>query len=107
MNNIRVRFAPSPTGYLHIGGMRTALYNYLFARKMDGACILRIEDTDQNREVEGAAENLVKVLHELGIDFRESTHLTHNLRDLSSTQNTLKDCLMKTKHITAFAARKP
>ncbi|HHV36292.1 MAG TPA: glutamate--tRNA ligase [Candidatus Cloacimonetes bacterium] len=72
MNNIRVRFAPSPTGYLHIGGMRTALYNYLFARKMDGACILRIEDTDQNREVEGAAENLVKVLHELGIDFSES-----------------------------------
>lgn len=72
MNDIRVRFAPSPTGYLHIGGMRTALYNYLFAKRMNGACILRIEDTDQNREVEGAAESLVKVLHELGIDFSES-----------------------------------
>jgi len=72
MNQIRVRFAPSPTGYLHLGGLRTALYDFLFARAMQGTCILRIEDTDQSREVPGAMENLIQVLHELGIDFDES-----------------------------------
>ena len=51
---VRVRFAPSPTGPLHLGGVRTALYNYLFAKKMNGKFILRIEDTDQNRFVPGA-----------------------------------------------------
>ena len=51
---VRVRFAPSPTGPLHIGGVRTALYNYLFAKKNGGDFILRIEDTDQNRLVPGA-----------------------------------------------------
>jgi len=51
---VRVRFAPSPTGPLHIGGVRTALYNYLFAKKNGGTFILRVEDTDQNRYVEGA-----------------------------------------------------
>ena len=51
---VRVRFAPSPTGPLHMGGIRTALYNYLFAKKNNGDFILRIEDTDQNRYVEGA-----------------------------------------------------
>ncbi|MEO6691442.1 MAG: glutamate--tRNA ligase family protein, partial [Saprospiraceae bacterium] len=54
--NIRVRFAPSPTGYLHIGGLRTALFNYLFAKHNHGTFILRIEDTDQTRKVEGAVE---------------------------------------------------
>jgi glutamyl-tRNA synthetase len=53
MPQVRVRFAPSPTGPLHIGGVRTALYNYLFARKNNGTFILRIEDTDQVRFVEG------------------------------------------------------
>lgn len=72
INETRVRFAPSPTGYLHIGGLRTALYNYLFAKSQGGDLILRIEDTDKNREVEGAAENLISTLHELGIDFDES-----------------------------------
>ena len=51
---VRVRFAPSPTGPLHIGGVRTALFNYLFAKQRGGEFILRIEDTDQNRYVEGA-----------------------------------------------------
>ena len=51
---VRVRFAPSPTGALHIGGVRTALFNYLFAKKHGGDFLLRIEDTDQNRYVEGA-----------------------------------------------------
>lgn len=72
MTPVRVRFAPSPTGYLHIGGLRTALYDYLFARSMQGKCILRIEDTDQSREVAGAAQNLIDTLHQLGIDFDES-----------------------------------
>lgn len=59
---VRVRFAPSPTGYLHIGSLRTALYNYLFAKKHGGKFILRIEDTDQNRLVADATEKLVKTL---------------------------------------------
>ena len=53
-SNVRVRFAPSPTGPLHIGGVRTALYNYLFAKKHNGTFVLRIEDTDQTRFVENA-----------------------------------------------------
>ncbi|WP_261788710.1 glutamate--tRNA ligase family protein, partial [Kingella denitrificans] len=56
MREVRVRFAPSPTGALHIGGVRTALYNYLLARQQKGTMILRIEDTDQNRYVPGAEE---------------------------------------------------
>lgn len=68
---VRVRFAPSPTGYLHVGGLRTALFNYLFARKHGGTLILRIEDTDRNRFVEGAAERLMESLHGLGISYDE------------------------------------
>lgn len=71
MNNIRVRFAPSPTGYLHVGGLRTALYNYLFARKNNGKFILRIEDTDRNRYMEGAVENLIEALKWCGLEFDE------------------------------------
>lgn len=65
--SVRVRFAPSPTGGLHIGGIRTALYNYLFAKKNNGTFILRIEDTDQNRFVEGAEEYIVEALNWFGI----------------------------------------
>ena len=70
--SVRVRFAPSPTGYLHVGGLRTALYNYLFARHHNGKCILRIEDTDRTRFVENATENLIKYLKWAGIEFDES-----------------------------------
>lgn len=70
---IRVRFAPSPTGPLHIGGVRTALYNYLFARKHGGKLILRIEDTDQNRYVEGAEDYIIESLNWCGIRFDESS----------------------------------
>jgi glutamyl-tRNA synthetase len=70
--NIRVRFAPSPTGPLHIGGVRTALYNYLFARKHHGTMILRIEDTDQNRFVPGAEKYIVDSLSWCGLEFDES-----------------------------------
>ena len=69
MNKIRVRFAPSPTGYLHIGSLRTALYNFLFAKKEQGDFLLRIEDTDQKRFVEGAEENLLKTLKWAGINW--------------------------------------
>jgi len=74
MNNkeIRVRFAPSPTGPLHIGGVRTALYNYLFARKNGGKMILRIEDTDQTRFVEGAEKYINEAFAWCGIEFDES-----------------------------------
>ncbi|MCK5458030.1 MAG: glutamate--tRNA ligase, partial [Melioribacteraceae bacterium] len=67
----RVRFAPSPTGYLHVGGLRTALYNYLFAKKNGGEFILRIEDTDRNRFVEGAVENLIETMNWVGLDYDE------------------------------------
>ncbi|GBD86697.1 glutamate--tRNA ligase [bacterium BMS3Abin03] len=67
----RVRFAPSPTGYLHIGGLRTALYNYLFARNTNGKFILRIEDTDRKRYIEGAVENLLNTLKWVGLDYDE------------------------------------
>ena len=61
--NIRVRFAPSPTGPLHMGGVRTALYNYLFAKANSGKFILRIEDTDRTRFVEGAEDYIVEALN--------------------------------------------
>ncbi len=72
MDKVRVRFAPSPTGALHIGGVRTALYNYLFARKMEGAFILRIVDTDQTRYVDGAERYIIEALNWLGLNFDES-----------------------------------
>jgi glutamyl-tRNA synthetase len=72
---IRVRFAPSPTGPLHIGGVRTALYNYLFAKNMGGKMVLRIEDTDQNRYVPGAEEYIIESLNWCGIRFDEGVHV--------------------------------
>ncbi|HRT67749.1 MAG TPA: glutamate--tRNA ligase family protein, partial [Bacteroidota bacterium] len=72
---VRVRFAPSPTGYLHVGGLRTALYNYLFAKHNKGKIILRIEDTDRTRFVEGAMENLIRSLSWAGIEFDEGPHI--------------------------------
>ena len=68
---VRVRFAPSPTGPLHIGGVRTALYNYLFARQHDGEFIFRIEDTDSNRFVPGAEEYILEAFRWLGLKFDE------------------------------------
>ncbi len=72
MSKVRVRFAPSPTGPLHIGGIRTALYNYLFARKTGGTFILRIEDTDQTRYVEGAEQYILNALKWCGLELDES-----------------------------------
>ncbi|MEP7220801.1 MAG: glutamate--tRNA ligase, partial [Bacteroidota bacterium] len=72
---VRVRFAPSPTGMLHVGSLRSGLYNYLFARHMGGTCILRIEDTDQTRYVEGAEQNIFEMFRWTGIEFDEGPHI--------------------------------
>lgn len=68
---IRTRFAPSPTGYLHIGGLRTALYTWLLAKHSGGECVLRIEDTDQTRFVPGATESFIRSLNNMGLEFDE------------------------------------
>lgn len=68
---VRTRFAPSPTGYMHVGNLRTALYTYLIARHADGTFILRIEDTDQSRQVEGAVEVIYKTMAECGLTHDE------------------------------------
>ena len=71
-NKVRVRFAPSPTGGLHLGGVRTVLYNYLFAKQHGGDFILRIEDTDQSRFVPGAEEYILECLRWCGLEPDES-----------------------------------
>ena len=68
---IKVRFAPSPTGNLHVGGLRTALYNYLYARKVGGKLILRIEDTDQTRKVDSSIPKMISTFKKLNIQFDE------------------------------------
>lgn len=75
MTDVRVRFAPSPTGRLHVGGLRTALFNYLFAKRHGGRFILRIEDTDQERFVEGAEDGIIEMLHWAGLVPDEGPHL--------------------------------
>ena len=75
---VRVRFAPSPTGPLHIGGVRTALYNYLFARQHNGELVFRIEDTDSNRFVPGAEEYILESFRWLGIKFDEGVSFGGN-----------------------------
>ena len=71
MTTIRTRFAPSPTGFLHVGGIRTALFAYLVARQAGGQFVLRLEDTDKNREVEGSAQHIIDSLKALGLDYDE------------------------------------
>ncbi|MBI4098549.1 MAG: glutamate--tRNA ligase, partial [Candidatus Magasanikbacteria bacterium] len=68
---VRTRFAPSPTGHLHIGGLRTALYNFLFARHYKGKFIIRIEDTDRTRLVPGAQEEILDILKAVGLTYDE------------------------------------
>jgi len=77
-SNVRVRFAPSPTGYPHVGNIRTALFNWLFARHSGGSFIVRIEDTDVNRKVEGATEAILDGLRWLGIDWDEGPEVGGN-----------------------------
>lgn len=82
---VRVRFAPSPTGYLHVGSLRSALYNYLFARKNKGDFILKIEDTDRKRFVEGAVESLVGSLDWMGLKRDEGVFQRVEIKDDSET----------------------
>ena len=72
---MKVRFAPSPTGFLHVGGLRTALYNYLYAKKQGGKIVLRIEDTDQTRKIDNAVENLLNSFNHLDIYFDEGPNI--------------------------------
>ncbi|MCH7504375.1 glutamate--tRNA ligase [PVC group bacterium] len=89
MNNdatVRVRFAPSPTGLLHIGGARTAIYNWLYARNQDGVFIIRIEDTDQERSSRKSTENILKHLQWLGLDWDEGPVFQSKRKSLYRTQ---------------------
>ena len=74
MTDVRVRFAPSPTGFLHVGGLRTALFNWLFARRAGGTFILRVEDTDRDRSTDDAIEAIVNGLHWTGLDWDEGPY---------------------------------
>ena len=74
-NHVRVRYAPSPTGHLHIGGARTALFDYLVARHEGGQFIIRFEDTDQSRHVESGVESQLAGLRWLGVDWDESVDI--------------------------------
>src|SRR5574340_462830 len=73
-NMVRTRFAPSPTGYLHIGGARTALFSWAYARKMGGEFILRIEDTDLERSTEASTQAILDAMDWLGLDYDEGPY---------------------------------
>ena len=81
MSDIRVRFAPSPTGYLHVGGARTALFNWLFARKMGGTFILRIEDTDTQRSSEEMVRGILEGMEWLGLNHDEGPFFQSDYAD--------------------------
>lgn len=109
MSEVRVRFAPSPTGYLHIGGARTALFNWLFARKMGGKLILRIEDTDIERLKEDSVSQILTSLKWLGINWDEGPEAGgeygpyYQSERFDIYKNMLSSCWMKAKHTTASA----
>src|SRR4051812_13087345 len=80
-DTVRVRFAPSPTGYLHIGSARTALFNWLFARKHGGTYILRIEDTDKQRSTEESTRSILEGLEWIGLDWDEGPYYQSDYDD--------------------------
>ncbi|MBI2633562.1 MAG: glutamate--tRNA ligase [Parcubacteria group bacterium] len=88
---IRVRFAPSPTGYLHIGSLRTFLFNYLFAKAQKGKLILRIEDTDRNRFVEGAVSALLEILTKMGFKWDEGPFLRYRSVKIKNQKSKIKN----------------
>ncbi|MFA5131084.1 MAG: glutamate--tRNA ligase [Patescibacteria group bacterium] len=85
-NKIRLRFAPSPTGFLHLGNLRSALFGYLLAKSWKGKFILRLEDTDRKREIEGALDKLLEILAWTGIEFDEGPHTTGNFGPYIQTE---------------------
>ncbi len=103
-NKIRLRFAPSPTGFLHLGNLRSALFGYLLAKNWKGKFILRLEDTDQKREIEGALDKLLDILSWVGIKFDEGPHTTGNYGPYIQTERLsiykeLVDGLLKEKKV--------
>jgi len=127
MNKIRTRFAPSPTGPMHIGGVRTALFNYLFARKNKGAFVLRIEDTDKERSRPEWEMQILESLEWFGLEWDEGPIISDqqkiNLGNHSISyigdyapyrqsertgiyKNIYKNCLIRARHIFAFAPKK-
>ena len=86
MSHVRVRFAPSPTGFLHIGGVRTALFNWLFARQQEGVFILRIEDTDQSRSTDESIQAIIQGMQWVGLDWDEGPFRQTERMDLYRTQ---------------------
>ena len=86
---VRVRFAPSPTGHLHVGGARTALFNWLFARKNQGTFVLRIEDTDQARSTEESLQGILDGMRWLGLDWDEGPEVGGDAGPYLQTQRTL------------------
>ncbi len=111
-DSIRVRYAPSPTGHLHIGNARTALFNYLFARHYKGKFIIRIEDTDTKRNVADGEKSQLDNLRWLGLDWDEgpdkpgNTVLIVNQNVLISTSLTSNNCWMKVKPINLTELKK-
>lgn len=109
MSEVRVRFAPSPTGYLHIGGARTALFNWLFAHKMGGKLILRIEDTDTERLKEDSVSQILTSLKWLGINWDEGPEVGgdcgpyYQSERLDIYKNMQNNYWLRVKHITASA----
>ncbi len=81
-SEVRVRFAPSPTGYLHVGGARTALFNWLFARHYGGAFVLRIEDTDETRNTQGAIQVILDGLRWLGLEWDEEPYFQSQRKEI-------------------------
>ena len=92
---VRTRFAPSPTGYLHIGGVRTALYAWLYARKQQGQFILRIEDTDRERSTKAATDVILSGLDWLGLDYDEGPYFQS--QRLARYQQVLEQLLREEK----------
>lgn len=111
-NEVRVRFAPSPTGPFHIGGARSALFNWLFARKMGGKMILRIEDTDLERSSRESEENIKAALKWLGMDWDEGIDVGgengpyRQTERLEIYKNIPINCWQKARHTTATAPMK-
>src|SRR6056297_1944043 len=104
IKNIRVRFAPSPTGYLHIGGLRTYLYNWLFARKHNGKVVLRIEDTDRERLVKGAVENFINILKKMGLPWDEGPFFQS--KNLKKYQEKASQLVKEGKAYYCFCSKK-